>query len=95
MKSAFEELILQNSLYMESIKYGETYNQALRERDKNYKNLVKTLTKEQAELLENLVNSHIRLEAEASDCNLFEGFKAAIRLMMECLQNRNLPSDCL
>ncbi len=85
MKSAIEELIFQNSLFMENIPYGETYKHLLAERDENYEKLIKTLNKEQIELLENLINSQISLEAEAGDRNLSEGFKLGIRLLIECL----------
>lgn len=91
MKNIIDELILQNSLFMESIKYGDTYQNILYESNKTYEKLLKTLNKEQAKLLEELINSHTSLEAEGNDCNFIAGFKAAVKLIIECFNNDCSP----
>ncbi len=61
MKSMIDEMIFQNSIFMDSIKNGKEYEAIMQERDKIYEKLVKTLDNAQCELLEELVNSHIHL----------------------------------
>ena len=85
MKSAVEQLILDNSLYMESIATNDKYNELLGECDKIYEKLKATLNSEQMELLDKLIFNHMGLEAEASECYLIHGFKTGLKLMNECL----------
>lgn len=85
MKSVIEQLILDNSLYMESITTNERYSNLLGECDKIYENLKATLNSEQVELLDKLIFNHMGLEAEASECYLIHGFKTGLKLMFECL----------
>ncbi len=86
MKSMIYEMIFQNSIFMEGIKNGKEYDAIMQERDKIYEKLVKTLDNEQCKLLEELVNSHIHLEAESSDYNFVIGFKSAVKLIIECFE---------
>ncbi len=85
MKSAIEQLILDNSLYMERIATSENYSNLLGECDKIYEKLKATLNPEQIELLDKLIFNHMGLEAEASECYLIHGFKTGLKLTIECL----------
>ena len=85
MKSAIERLVLDNSSFMEDIPTSESYNNLLGECDKIYKELKASLTPEQVELLDKLIFNHMGLEAEATERYLIQGFKAAVKLMVECL----------
>ena len=85
MKSAIEQLILDNSLYMESIATNDKYNELLGECDKIYEKLKATLNSEQMDLLDKLIFNHMGLEAEASECYLIHGFKTGLKIMNECL----------
>ena len=91
MKNMIEELILQNSLFMERINYGEKYDEIFHENNKNQEKFLKTLNEEQAKMFNEIINGQIRLEAEGNDCNFIAGFKAAIKLMIECFNNDCSP----
>ena len=85
MKSAIEQLILENGAYMEDMRTTETYDNLLSECDKICKQLKATLTPEQAELLDELIYKNMGLEAEATDRFFVHGFKTGIKLIIECL----------
>lgn len=85
MNSAIEDLILQNSSFMDNIPYNEKYWQLLEEGGKLYNRLKETLNDEQIELLNEFINNNLNSEAEVAECNLLHGFKTAMRLMKECL----------
>lgn len=85
MASAIDELIFNNSSFMDNISYSKTSKQILYECDKVYEKLKSQLNEEQIKLLDELVNLRIGLEAEESDCMLLFGFKTAVKLMAECL----------
>ncbi|MDE7439291.1 MAG: hypothetical protein K2N23_02125 [Clostridia bacterium] len=85
MKSIIEELISQNSQFMDNIKYNEEYWQLTKYGNNIYEKLKATLNKKQIELLDKLLDNHADLSAEASECHLLQGFKAGIKLMVECL----------
>ncbi|MDE6585842.1 MAG: hypothetical protein K2K80_04085 [Clostridia bacterium] len=85
MKSAIDELILKNSTFMENVTLNETYWQLINNCNEIYCKLKETLNEKQVELLDKLIYNHEGLEAEASELNLLHGFKAGIRLMIECL----------
>ena len=84
-KSTFEEIILENSLFMENITTNERYKELLDENDKIYKKLTSMLTAEQIEILDKLIFNHLGMEAEATECYLEHGFKAGLKLLAECL----------
>ena len=85
MKNAIEELILQNSQFIDNIQYNKEYWQLIEYGNKICEKLKATLNKEQIELLDKLLDNHADLSAEASECHLLQGFKAGIKLMAECL----------
>ena len=86
MKSAIEQLILENGTYMEDIRTTETYDKLLGECDNIYKQLKATLNPEQIELLDELVYKNMGLEADATDRFFVHGFKTGIKLIVECMQ---------
>lgn len=85
MKSATDELIFENSTFIESIPTNEEYRKLLIESDELYKKLEESLNAEQLKLLDELLDKQIGMQAESSDNYLLKGFKTGVKLIIECL----------
>lgn len=85
MKSAIDELIFENSTYMENISISEEYRKLLKESDELYKKLKKSLNEEQLKLLDEFLDKQIDMQAESSDNHLLKGFRTGVKLIIECL----------
>ena len=83
MKSAIEELILDNCTFIENIKPTKEYLKLVEQTNKIYLQLKEQLTEEQFELVDEIINNHIAMEAEAVDHHMVKGIKAGLRLCAE------------
>ena len=85
MKSAIEELILNNNVFMENVTVNETYWQLINNCNEIYNKLKESLNEEQVKLLDKLIDNHECLETESTETHLLHGFKTGVKLIIECL----------
>ncbi len=85
MKSAIEQLISDNSDFMENIPESEKYDSLLEESDKIYEELKAMLNPEQIKLLDKFISCNLNIEIESSERHLIHGFKTGLKLIIECL----------
>lgn len=85
MKSVIEEIFYGNRGNIESLKFGEDYNEAHTKECELFKKMENGLNDKQKKMLNKIFWARCETEAEAVKTAYTEGFKLGLSIAAECL----------